>query len=208
MLVQALQDQFQVVCMFLYYGIACSPTYSLQLLIYRRLSKLHVGWFGVCVNFHNSTKQPLQQFNVNWFSASATHLVAAQSNQSNNKYCMLQGMPGSKNTGNWSHTACNYSSTGDLAALMLAGLEFVRLFATARGNQSNNSDPCGNTRMPSKSDPCGDTRMHSKSEPGSNTCTHSKSDSGDTRMPGGNTHTPGGNTRTSNGTKGLPATRS
>ena len=29
-------------------------------------------------------------------SASATHLVAAQSNQSNDKYCMLQGMPGSK----------------------------------------------------------------------------------------------------------------
>ena len=48
--------------------------------------------------------------------------------------------------GKRSHTACNYSSTGDLAASMLVGSESVRLFATARGNQSNNSDPGGDTR--------------------------------------------------------------
>ena len=57
---------------------------------------------------------------------------------------------------------------------MLVGSESGRLFATARGNQSNNSDPGGNTRTPSKSDPCGDTRTHSKREAGGDTHTHSK----------------------------------
>ena len=106
-------------------------------------------------------------------------------------------MPGSVNTaGKRSHTACNYSSTGDLAASMLVGSESVRLFATARGNQSNNSDPGGDTRTPG-----GDTR------------TPNGDSGGDTRMPGncgsgGDTHMPGGDTRTPNDAKGLPTTRS
>ena len=106
-------------------------------------------------------------------------------------------MPGSANTaGKRSHTACNYSSTGDLAASMLVGSESVRLFATARGNQSNNSDPGGDTRTPG-----GDTR------------TPNGDSGGDTRTPGncgsgGDTHTPGGDTRTPNDAKGLPTTRS
>ena len=106
-------------------------------------------------------------------------------------------MPGSANTaGKWSHTACNYSSTGDLAASRLVGSESVRLFATARGNQSNNSDPGGDTRTPG-----GDTR------------TPNGDSGGDTRTPGncgsgGDTHTPGGDTRTPNDAKGLPTTRS
>ena len=106
-------------------------------------------------------------------------------------------MPGSANTaGKRSHTACNYSSTGDLAASMLVGSESVWLFATARGNQSNNSDPGGDTRTPG-----GDTR------------TPNGDSGGDTRTPGnsgsgGDTHTPGGDTRTPNDTKGLPTTRS
>lgn len=106
-------------------------------------------------------------------------------------------MPGSANTaGKRSHTACNYSSTGDLAASILVGSESVRLFATARGNQSNNSDPGGDTRTPG-----GDTR------------TPNGDSGGDTRTPGncdsgGDTHTPGGYTRTPNNAKGLPTTRS
>ena len=106
-------------------------------------------------------------------------------------------MPGSANTaGKRSHTACNYSSTGDLAASMLVGSESIWLFATARGNQSNNSDPGGDTRTPG-----GDTR------------TPNGDSGGDTRTPGncgsgGDTHTPGGDTRTPNDAKGLPTTRS
>ena len=113
-------------------------------------------------------------------------------------------MPGSANTaGKRSHTACNYSSTGDLAASMLVGSESIWLFATARGNQSNNSDPGGNTRTPG-----GDTRT-----PGGDTRTPNGDSGGDTRTPGnsgsgGDTHTPGGNTRTPNDAKGLPTTRS
>ena len=106
-------------------------------------------------------------------------------------------MLGSANTaGKWSHTACNYPSTEDLATSMLVGSESVRLFATARGNQSNNSDPGGNTRTP-----------------GGNTRTPNGDSSGDTRTPGncgsgGDTHMPGGNTRMPNNAKGLPATLS